>query len=1016
MKITKTFQKIHYRFLLLLIAGFVMGQSALAQAGEITASGIVKDAKGEAIPFVSVSVAGNPAIGTQTGLDGDFSLSVPEGSTLEFKSMNFLDHKMKAAANMSVTLQDDVQVLTTLEVVGIGYGQARKSDLTGAITSINAGDMRQGVITSSEQLLQSKIAGLSVVQSSGDPTSGVTMRLRGGSSLSGNNDPLVVVDGIPGVPMNAVAPADIVSVDVLKDASASAIYGSRGANGVILVTTRKQSANKDATTTSADYSGYFSVANASKQLDLLTADNWNTHSDINYGGDTNWQDEIQQTAITHSHAVNFSSASNKAGFNGNIAYLNGEGVIKTTKTNQLSANLSGYVKVWDDRLKLDAGVIARRNNYSQIDYDRVFRSAYGLNPTLPIRWPEGSLWGIAGEYAQMTGGVDARYVNPIEYFNNRTNDKSEERVLLYAKADLRIMEGLNASVNISRNHVTNNNRLYEYIAARINSGQMYKGNATHEFGDWEEQLIEGYLTYDKEFNKQHRLNVMGGASYAVDFASGNGSGVRGFDTDEFLYNNLEAGIFREYIYSYKNKSQMASLFGRVNYSYDSRYMITATLRGDGASKFGKNNKWGIFPSVSAAWRISQEGFMEETKGWLQNLKLRVGYGVSGNQAMIKPYNSLKLWATSNTDNGQFRVTVPIVDDDGNVTGERVAIINYQNENPDLKWESTEQWNVGLDFTVFKRIDGTLEFYHKNTRDIFYFYRMPSTGVFFVPYYMLNAGNMTNTGVELTLNASILKGEDYSLDAALNLAHNVNKITKLANPLFPGTPFEGGWLFGMSGGGGMGYPTQLLKEGYSIGSFFGAVCYGKDADGNLVYRKTIDGVETTTTNASAADQLYLGNAMPKLNLGFNLSGSYKNWDATINTYGMFGQKIYNGTRQDLYSRDDRGMLNVMNDWAENNQLLNGVSDYWLEDGSFFRLQSITLGYTFDLKKIKMTSLRLYATAENLFVITGYKGVDPEVSQNIKVIELDDKKKEFPGIDWYNNYPKPRTYTVGVNLKF
>lgn len=1004
---------IHYRFMLLFIAGFLMGQNVLAQ-GQVTASGIVTDASGEPLIGVAVAVEGT-SIGVSTGIDGDYSFSVPQGATLQFSYVGYQTQKLKPSTNMKVVLVEDVKVLDVIDVVGVGYGTIRKQDLTGAITSVGSKDFKQGVVTSSEQILQGKVAGLTVVQGSGDPTAGAVMRLRGGSSLSGSNSPLIVVDGVANVDMNTVQVSDIVSVDVLKDASASAIYGSRGANGVIIITTNRKG-SKDEVSTSAEYSGYVGVANASKKLDLLTASNWAEHNSNDLGGNTDWQDEIQQTAITQSHALTFSNSSKRGGFKGSLSYLNSDGVIITSNMERYGASVSGYTQVWDNRLTLEAGLHTTRDNYVNIDYKRVFQSTYGVNPTLPVE--------IDGVY-QQDPLANSNYTNPVEYLNNRYNDRSRDRILIYSKAELDIWNGLKGTVNISRNHQIENNRLYVNKDAKELESSIYQidavgngGRATRDFTDYMEQQFEGFLTYDKTLNSLHRMNLLAGYSYSESVGEGHGSGVYGFASDDFLYNNMEAAANKQYIYSYKNKTNLISFFGRANYSYAGKYMLTATLRFDGSSKFGENNKWGTFPSVSAAWRLSEESFLKDnTSDWLDNLKLRVGYGVTGNQGGIDPYMSLEGYGTSKTSAGIYQTIDDVKDEDGNVIGQKVRIIPIRNANPDLKWESTGQLNVGLDFQVIKNLSGTIEFYHKNTENLLYYYYVGADGVSTYDYTLMNIGNMTNTGVEFSLNATLIdnRTSGFMWNANMNLAHNKNEIVKLSDPRFEGTKFKAGLLPDIQGLSGESY-TQEIKEGYSIGSFFGAKYIGKDDQGRLQYAKTnADGSVTPVLSATDADQVYLGNAMPKLTLGFGTTIYYKNIDFGINLYGLFGQKVYNGTSMDLHNIAEHANYNILEDALKNPQT-PGISDYWLENASFLRIQGVTLGYTVNLSKIKMNSLRVYATVENLFVFTSYSGVDPEVSIDMNVTKELDRDKVFPGIDYYNNYPKPRTFVFGLNLKF
>ncbi|MDR0871885.1 MAG: TonB-dependent receptor [Prevotellaceae bacterium] len=1027
-----------FKLFLLVCCASLAALSVQAQQTK-TITGTVLDKDKEPVMSATVQIDGTQ-VGTMTDMDGNFELTVPEGATLKVSMMGYEVQTKKVGAStthLDFTLQDDAKAieLAAADVVGIGYGTMRKGDLTGAIASVNAKDMKQGVVTSSEQLLQGKVAGLNVVQGSGDPTRGAVVRLRGGTSLSGDNSPLVVVDGVAGIDMNTIPAADIVSMDVLKDASASAIYGSRAANGVIIVTTKR----KDVESRSANYTGYFGVAKAANKLDLLDAGAWkNNRDDIyDYGTNTDWQEKALQTALTHSHALTFSNISKSGGFKGTISYLNSEGIVQTSELERLGATLSGFTNLWNDRLTLELGLSKNKDDYSEIDYKSFFETMYRANPTWPVRNADGSF------FKDPTSTTDL--YNPLEILQDRYSANTRDRFMGYLKADVYILrnkekgkenEGLKGTVNLSYNSTDTQSRFYlPIVAQRQSASDGMKGSATRSQGIYTQKQIEAYLNYDKTFESIHKLNVMAGYSYGLEGGEGFGVGVYHFDYDEFLYNALDAAknlvkvgeneyqmSGAQYSYSYKDESKLASFFGRANYSFMSRYMLTATLRADGSSKFGKNHKWGYFPSASLAWRISDEAFMANTREWLDNLKLRLGYGITGNQGGISSYSSVATYKPAD-GNGENRLEgCSECEENENNSGIPIrAFEKTRNANEDLKWESTAQFNAGLDFEILKkRLSGTIEVYHKKTNDLLYFYYIGATSP--VHYTLMNVGNLENTGIEFSLNGTILTTKDFSWTANLNLAHNKNKVTKLSDAKFPDTPLDMGLIEGPVGpyDGMSSYKySQKLREGYSVGSFFGAKTAGIDPEtGKLRYvvKDQYGGLTTTTSASDLKDedrQYYLGNAMPKLNVGFGMNFAYKKFDASINTYGIFGQKVYNATAMVLSTGQDR--KNVLTSSLDK-QTTNCVSDYWLEDASFFRLQSITLGYTFDLKKIYLNSVRVYATVENPFVLSTYTGVDPEVSIDMDVTKMNESEKRSPGIDNFDNYPKPRTFMIGLNLQF
>lgn len=960
------------------------------QAQNVTATGVVTDENNDPLTGVTVKVEGHATMGTMTDLDGNFELSCPSGSILEFTYIGFNPIKTAAQKDMKVILTENTIALKEAIVVGIGYGTMRKSDLTGAIASVGQEDLKKGIVTSAEQVLQGKISGLSVVQSSGDPSQGASIRLRGGTSLSASNAPLIVVDGIPGVDINTVQPSEILSIDVLKDASSAAIYGSRGANGVIIITTSRSS---DRESRSIQYNGYAAVGYVSKHMDLLSADQWrgyvrdnNITSAIDYGGDTDWQKELERTAITHSHNIYFSNVSKDSGYSASITYLNSEGVIKKSSMNRLSGSVSAHQYGLNKRLKLEAGVTGSTDSWHPID-DRIYERMTNLNPTVPVRDQNGEFTSIGGTNTE----------NPVELNTDRSADNTRHRFLGYGKVELEIIEGLKGSANLSYEYNSQQTRFYLPTYA-VMEGQAEKGRGQRALADYKNLQLETYLTYDKEFNQIHKLNLMGGYSYLKNEYEGFGAFRRGFDTDIFSYNNLGAGSdYRQGdVYSYKGEATLISFFGRVNYNLLNKYMFTATLRNDGSSRFGANNKWGLFPSVSAAWRVSDEAFMEGTSSWLDNLKLRVGYGVTGNQGDMGEYKSLAILSASGA-----------VYYDAATGTWKNSYTPSQNANPDLKWESTEQINLGIDFSLFNRVTGSLELYSKTTKDLLWTYLVP------IPPYLknqmlANVGTLSNKGVELTLGSTIIKTKDFSWDANITASYNKQEITKLSNKDYSTSGFPAGSLHGLRGMSGI--YSQYITEGYPLGAFFGPRCLGLDEDGKYILK--------TDENGEVVNE-YLGSAQPKVNLGIAMNFSYKAFDLNIAGYGMFGQKVLNATTMSMYDPTRLPAQNVPDKYITSGITSDPTySDYWVEDGSFFRLQSMTLGYTLpgNLKKVGFDKIRFYVTGENLFVITGYTGIDPEVRTDLRRDSSTGDITASPGIDRYDSYPRPRTFSLGVNVSF
>ncbi|QGK73287.1 TonB-dependent receptor [Flavobacterium sp. SLB02] len=962
-------------------------------------SGTVYDNTGSVLPGATVIEVGTRNA-TTTDFDGKFILTVALGSSIEVSFIGSTNQKIQITAatkpNIDVRLQNDGYQLAEVQVVSVGYGTQKKSDLTGAISSVKADDLVKGTISSTEQVLQGKVAGLNIIRPSGDPAAGSTIRLRGGTSLTASNSPLIVVDGIAGVDINIVQPSDIKSVDVLKDASATAIYGSRGANGVIIITTK--SGTKGVSVT---YSGLSSVGYVTDNLDLLSANQWRGYvrstgnkDAVDYGGNTNWQKAIQQTAISQSHTLSINSGKAESGFRTSLSYLNNEGVIKKTGLERLSGNINAYQYLGDNKdVKFDMGLFANVDKWHPMDY-RIFERTYNLNPTIPV-------YDSNGDFSAVSGNI---YQNPVEILTNRTVDNERHRLLGYFKTEVKFLKDFLAVANISYEHNAVKGSTYKPTYA-IMEGIDEKGYAQKTYAEYANAQGELYVNYNKVIDK-HTIGALAGYSYLENIYEGFGAQRSGFVTDAFSYNNLGAGYNYRLgdVYSYKGKSNLVSFYARANYSYDGKYLLTGTVRRDGSSRFGENNKWGTFPSASLAWKVSSEEFMSSTKGWLDTLKFRIGYGVTGNQDGIGEYKSLSILGVGNDSYY-----------DPSTGRWSLAYSPKQNPNPDLKWESTKQLNIGVDFSLFNRITGSLEYYSKNTNDLLYTYEVPQPP-YLVGTMLANVGEMSNKGVELTLNADIIKADKFSWNANLTLGHNVQKIEKLSNPTYKTDVIYSGSLHGLAGMSGQ--YSQIIAEGYPVGTFWGFKNAGLDADGKIQYYNAAGSIVAESALVDA-DKRDLGNIQPDLTMGIGMNFTYGNFDLGVTGYGMFGQKALNATNMMLNDPNRLPTFNVPDDFL-NTGITSApkYSDYWIEDASFFRLQTVSVGYTLPLK-YKSSKLRIYLMGENLAVFTKYKGVDPEIGLNAQdginqtgVMDL--TGLAAPGIDRFNNYPRPTTISVGLNF--
>jgi TonB-dependent starch-binding outer membrane protein SusC len=958
----------------------------LAQKIQVTGK-VVSSDKQEPLPGVVVTVKGT-SVGSVTDLDGNFKVDVPdENAVLVFQYVGYLNEEVLVGTNRNITVSLVMDITNLDEVVVVGYGTMRKGDLTGAIASVNADDLNKGVITTTEQVLQGKVAGLTVLKGSGDPTAGATMRLRGATSLSASSTPLVVVDGIPGVDINTVAPSDIESIDVLKDASSAAIYGSRGANGVIIITTKKPKSGKK-----VEYNSSAAWGWVSNHIDMLTADEYRALPEKDpkikikdFGGNTDWVRAMEQRGFTQSHDISLSTGNEDGGMHAAINYLDSKGVIITSNLKRIGLNVNGYTYGLNKKLRIELGTHTTFDSYHPVNYS-FFEHAYNQNPTLPIKDSNGVYY----------GSTAIRDRTPIEELKTDIHDNTTKRILGYAKAELEFIDGLKGVVSLSDEYNSRQERIYvPKTSQRAQDGQI----AQRGLNDYNTQQLESYLNYTKDFNGAHHLNMMGGYSYLNTVYEDLMARTRDFITDITEYNSLQSGktINSGDVTSKKYENTMVSFYGRLNYSYKGKYVITATLRRDGSSKFGINKKWGTFASYAFAWNVSDEAFMASTKGWLNNLKLRVGYGETGSQDAIPQYSTLALYSS-----GSGKYYNPLT----NAWESSYSI--SQNSNPYLKWESTTQVNAGIDFSIFDRLRGTVEVYNKITNGLIYKYDVPTPPY---PYgqMLANVGNLSNKGVELTLNTYLLKTNDFQWDVDLSLAKNKLVVDKLSNDQFKTDKIMMGDLIGINGL--TNAQAQILYEGGSVGTFWLQECSGLDTNGKFL---NVNGDVLSSKDDSLKKDM--GNAQPKLTVGLSTRLSYKKWDLNISTYGIFGQKVYNATAMVLYDYSRIPTYNAPSDYLEKGiKSAPTMSSYWLEDASFFRIQSVSLGYTFEMKNAYISRLRLYASGENLLVFTKYSGIDPEINiENAGGVVP--AALNNPGIDRFNMYPRARTFSLGLNVTF
>lgn len=966
--------------------------AAMAQSQK---SGVIKDANGEPLIGVTVLEQGT-SNGTVTDVNGRYTLKTTKpNAKLKVSYIGYESQVITPGQSVTLSAND----ATLNEVVVVGYGTMRRKDVTSSITTVNAKDLDKGVYTDPAQMLQGKVAGL-VISSSGDPNGSSSITLRGSSSLREGEamQPYYVIDGIPGMDISMVAPDDIESIDVLRDATATAIYGSKAANGVIIITTKKGTEGK----TNVSYNGYVAFDNALKTLDMASAAELRASGEVveDEGANTDWQDEVLRTGVSHNHNLSISGGNKLTKYIASLNYIDHDGVIRGTEMNRVNGRALITTKVLKDRLTLSAGINAMRGVHKGVPVgqngESVLDAMNYYSPTNPVRNEDGS-W--------FKSDIGSQNYNPLSMINEDSNEFEWRRMQYIGKASLDIIDGLVLNANYSYN---SKQKVYSYYNSSL-SQLPYggtKGKAHRDTRLGHDQTFETYLNYDLTLAKVHKLSLMAGYSWEERVNNdGFGVSVYNFYNDQLGFKNLAYGNFingmSDVDSGVEEIVRNISFYGRANYSYDGKYLLQATVRRDGSSVFGANNRWGTFPSVSAAWNIAEESFMKD--GIFDQLKLRAGYGVSGNALGFGAYSAYTLFGLNSGSSFTYN----------GVTYSKIEAT--QNGNKDLKWETTKMFNVGVDFAFLdSRLSGSIEFYSKKTSDLIWSYDV-STNIYPVGYMNANVGDITNTGVELTINAVPVKTKDFTWQTTVNLAHNKNKVKKLSNKKFSvdykdwGDPNIGG----ISSNG----EVERIKEGESLGTFWTYEWAGYNDHGQSTYyvHDATTGKRTgeVTTTPEKKDKTKVGCALPKVTYGWNNTLTYKKWALTAFFQGNIGNKIMNATRahysnKALLSAGKNVLADALKDkYFTSDNTFYYPSDRYLENGSFFRLSTLSLAYTFDNLDGWLKSVQVYGTAKNVFTITGYKGLDPDI--NLGGLE--------PGLDKRETfYPHTRSFILGVKVNF
>ena len=988
--------------------------ASLQASAQGNVTGTVVDEKDEPLIGASVLVVGT-ANGTATDIDGNFSIKANKGATLRVSYVGYLtkDVKVTDSKPLHIVLKENNELLE--EVVVVGYGTMKRKDLTGSITTVNSKDLNVGAYTDPGQLLQGKVPGLVVVQNS-DPNGGVnSMTLRGASTLNGSTEPLYVVDGIPGVDLNLIPPSDIESIDVLRDASATAIYGSKAANGVIIVTT-KRGADGPAHVT---YQGYVSWERVANDHKMMTASQLRSYAEANnitipndLGYDTNWADETQRTGFATNHNLSISGGGKSTNYNASVNYIKRDGAIKGVGNNLFTARAYIETKTLKDHLTIGVGVNGNVRNEWGVprgnDGESVYNAMYYYSPLVPVRNEDGS-W-----YSDKS--ISQNY-NPLTMVYEDRSKATFKRFQTTGKASLMIIEGLTLNANFSYQNRSKDYR--DYFSQKSETHNRNGESSRETFTDIS-KLMEIFGNWDKTFKEDHKVALMAGYSWEEEKLR-DGFGAKGYNfyDDSLGWDNIgmanswDADPVWASVDGGRGMSskRMISFYGRANYSYASRYIFQAAVRRDGASTFGSNNKWATFPSASVAWRITDESFLRD-QTVIDDLKLRAGWGQSGNSAGFDIYTS-RFYYKSTT---RFDYVDPITGQTTSYKGLTAA----RNVNDDLKWETTTMVNLGLDFAFLNgRINGTFEWYNKTTKDMIWDYPV-SAALYPVSTLTANVGKMRNTGFELTINAMPIMTKDWKWSTSLNFSHNTNEVVSVSNSEFNAGVLDryDPHLPGLS----QGCSTQRIVEGKPIGSFYLWEWAGYNDDGiSTFYRydgkgnRILDanGNPEVTTEPGQDDRIYMGNAQPKLTMGWNNNVTWKNWDLNVFFTGVFGQKIFNEPHAYFsyvasISTGKNVMASVMEDQLATDALAHYPSQRYLENGSYFKLATATIGYTFrNCFNGWLGDVRLYVSGNNLFTITNYKGRDPEI--NLGGLE--------PGHDTRaDHFPRTRQILVGLNVNF
>ncbi len=973
-------------------------QKAQTSGKKVKVRGVIKDETGEPIIGATVRVKGQSE-GTVSDFDGNFTLDVTDGNTLQISYIGYQTQEFAVGKqhHFSIVLEEDKKILN--EVVVIGYGTQKKGDITSSVGSVKSEDFTAGAINDAGQLIQGKIAGLSVTNPSGNPVGGTEISLRGNTTILGaSTNPLILIDGVPG-DFNTVAPEDIESIDVLKDGSAAAIYGSRGTNGVVLITTKKSKGNN---INEVQYSGYLSLSTIAKKPDFCDADDYRQQikdglrdAAWDLGDNTNWIDAITRTGLSHVHNISFKGGNAQTNYIFNVNYRNLQGIFKRSDKEEFQGRAEVNHSMFDDKLRFNFQLLGNQTGYTATSDGGSFntyswRQALIHNPTEPIKNADGS-------WHENTGIFN--YDNPVSRIYECDGEQKISQTRFSSNITLTPIKELTFNALFSYDKINQEGGYYETKKHISNVRDGMNGYASTGGSSTVTKLVELTAQFHKNFG-DHTIQALAGYSYQESTYSNQYERNYNFPTDLYSWHNIGVGqALKEGLgteYSYWLDTNLIGFFGRLNYNYKNRYLLMASVRHEAASQLaGTEKPWGTFPSVSLGWRITEENFMKNQKVF-DDIKLRAGYGVTGSQPSqsflgvpLLGYGDYYLY------NGQWiRALQPT-----------------QNSNDKLKWEEKHEYDIGADFSILNyRLNVSVDWYYRLIKGLLYDYSVPSPPNLYTTT-RANVGEMSNNGLEIMVNAIPVQTKDFKWETTITFSTNSNKLKSLSNDLYQTSSdyFMTGWIEEP-----IKTESHIVRIGHKVGDIYGFKVVDVDESGKWIYLdKNGNRVNYDDFTHSFEDKQILGNGVPKWYLGFNNQFRYKNFDLAINMRGAFGFQIMNGMRMfyENRSRQDWNRLRSAYDKVFGKAVLNTLcseefNSYYVENGDYWKIDNITLGYSFSKINKWIKTLRLYASVNNAITITGYKGIDPEVSTSGLA----------PSYDNRDSYPHTRAFTFGMNVTF